>query len=117
VIAVVDDDDSFRMALAESLRSLGYDAKEFASAEELCKADAEEPYDCVITDICMPGMSGLELSQLLTSRAPALPVITMTAVPTPDLKTKAAASGSFDVLEKPFEADALLDCLRRALEG
>ena len=116
-IAVVDDDDSCRLALTESLRSLGYEAKEFASAEEFIAGDQEEACDCVITDIRMPGMSGFELSRLLSSRAAPVPVIMITAVRDPLLDTKAAASGSFCLLKKPFRADALIECLQRALEG
>jgi len=117
LIAVVDDDDSFRLALAESLRSLGYDAREFASAEEFIAGDEEGPCDCVISDIRMPGMSGFEFSRLLSSRHHPIPVILMTAVAEPGLETKATASGSFCVLNKPFEADALINCLQRALGG
>ena len=115
MICVVDDDDSFRLALAESLRSLGYDAKEFASAEEFIADDAEEPCDCVITDICMPGMSGFEFSRLLASRHSPVPVILITAIAEPGLENKAKISGSVCLLKKPFESDALIDCLKRAL--
>jgi len=91
LIAVVDDDDSFRMALAESLHLAGYDTREYASAEAFMAGDEEAPSDCVITDIRMPGMSGLELSHLLASRTPPVPVIMVTAVAGPNLRTKAAA--------------------------
>lgn len=116
-IAVVDDDDSFRLALAESLRSLGYDAREFASAEEFIACEGQGLCDCVITDIRMPGMSGFEFSRLLASRYSPVPVIMMTAVAEPGMETKAAASGSFGLLKKPFETDDLINCLERALEG
>lgn len=116
VIAVIDDDESFREALAELLRSLGYDAREFASADEFIAADGERYCDGVVTDFRMPGMNGLELSRLLALRKPALPVIMITAVAEPSVRTEAAASGSFCLLEKPFDAEALIDCLRRALE-
>ena len=115
VIAVVEDDDSFRVALAESLHSLGYDAREFASAEEFISG--EVACDCVITDVRMPGMSGLELTRLLVSRVPSLPVIMITAATEPDLKLRAAASTPICVLKKPFGTDALLNCLSRALQG
>jgi len=115
LIAVVDDDDSFRLALAESLRSLGYDAKEFASAEEFIAGDEEGPCDCVITDIHMPGMSGFEFSQLLASRHSRIPVILVTAIPDPGLENKAKISGSVCLLKKPVQSDALINCLQRAL--
>jgi FixJ family two-component response regulator len=115
LIAVVEDDDSFRLALADSLRSLGYDAKEFASAEEFIADDGDATCNCVITDVQMPGMSGLELSRLLASREVPLPVIMITAVAEPGLEAKVAASGSVCLLKKPFQSDALIDCLQRAL--
>jgi FixJ family two-component response regulator len=116
-VAVIDDDDSFRVALAESLRSFGYDAREFASAEEFIAGDGQGPCDCVITDIRMPGMSGFELGRLLASRPSPVPVIMITAVSEPGLESKASANGSFCLLKKPFGADALIGHLQRALEG
>ena len=62
LIAVIDDDDLFRTALADSLGSLGYDAREFASGEEFIASEGQGRCDCVITDIHMPGMSGFELA-------------------------------------------------------
>jgi len=115
LIAVIDDDDSYRVALAESLRSLGYDAKEFASAEEFIAGDAEGPYDCVISDVRMPGMSGFDLSRLLASRRSPVPVIMITAAAQPGLENKAKVSGSAYLLKKPLGSDALIDCLQRAL--
>lgn len=116
LIAVVDDDDSFRLALAESLCSLGYGAREFASAEEFIAGDDEEACDCVITDVRMPGMSGLELGHLIASRQSPVPVIMVTAVRERGLE-RAAAKGSFCLLKKPVGTDALIECLQRALEG
>jgi FixJ family two-component response regulator len=116
LVAVIDDDDSFRMALAESLCSLGYGAREFASAEDFIAGDGEGSCDCVVTDIHMPGMSGLDLKRLLVSRGSKMPVIMITAHPEPDLEAKAASSGAVCLLRKPFEADALINCLERALK-
>ena len=117
LIAVVDDDDSFRLALAESLRSLGYDAREFASAEEFIACAGEGPCDCVITDIRMPGMSGFEFSRLLASMPTPVPVIMITSVTEPGLESKAKISGSVCLLKKPFQSDTLIDCLQRTLGG
>ena len=114
LIAVIDDDESFRMALVESLSSLGYDARGFASAEDFIAVDDEGSCDCVITDIHMPGMSGFELKRLLVARGSARPVIMVTARAEPGLEAKAAASGAVCLLRKPFETDALIDCLARA---
>ena len=116
LIAVIDDDDSFRVALLEALSSLGYGARGFASAEEFLAGDGTEPYDCVITDIHMPGMSGFDLKRQLVARAPGLPVIMTTADAEPGLDARAAAIGAVCLLRKPFEADAMTDCLERALK-
>jgi len=116
LIAVVEDDESFRMALAESLRSLGYGAREFASAEEFIASDGERLCDCVITDIQMPGMGGLKLSRLLASRPSPIPVIMITALAKPGLESQALANGSSCMLRKPFKADALVACLQKALQ-
>jgi FixJ family two-component response regulator len=115
LIAVIDDDTSCRVAVAESLRSLGYEAREFSSAEEFISGDEDESCDCVITDVHMPGMSGFELSRLLAARDSPVPVIMITALRGPGLETKAKASGSVGLLKKPFQSDALVGHLQRAL--
>jgi len=116
LIAVIDDDESFRVALAEALSSLGYGARAFASAEEFCADHESEPYDCVITDIHMPGMSGFDLKRRLLAHDSGLPVIMTTADVEPGLEAKAAAIGAVCLLRKPFEADAMTDCLERVLK-
>jgi FixJ family two-component response regulator len=116
VIAVIDDDESFRVALVEALSSLGYGARAFASAEEFFAGDRTEPYDCVITDIHMPGMSGFDLKRRLLVHDSGMPVIMTTADPEPALEVRAAAIGAVCLLRKPFEADAMTDCLERALK-
>jgi FixJ family two-component response regulator len=116
LIAVIDDDESFRMALVESLGSLGYAARGFPSAEEFMTAEADASSDCVITDIHMPGMSGLDLARLLTGRRYGLPVVMVTARSDLRLDTEAAANGAICLLRKPFKTDALIDCLEKALE-
>lgn len=116
LIAVVDDDEPFRTALVDSLCSLGYSVREFASAEEFLAASGEGSCDCVITDIHMPGMSGLDLQRLLLTRDWRVPVIMITAHGEPGLEARASASGAVCLLRKPFQADALIGCLERALE-
>ena len=115
LIAVIDDDEPFRTALVESLCSLGYRAREFASAEEYLAASGESSCDCIITDIHMPGMSGLDLQRLLMARDRRMPVIMITARGDPGLEARVAASGAVCLLEKPFGADALIGCLEKAL--
>ena len=115
LIAVIDDDEPFRTALVESLCSLGYRARGFASGEEFFAASGESSCDCVITDIHMPGMSGLDLQRLLMARDRRVPVIMITARGDPGLEARAAASGAVCLLRKPFGADALIGCLKKAL--
>jgi FixJ family two-component response regulator len=116
LIAVIDDDESFRVALVDSLSSLGYGARGFASAEEFIAGDGTETYDCVITDIHMPGMSGFDLTRRLSVHPSSVPVIMITADAEPGLEARAAAIGAVCLLRKPFEADALTYCLERALK-
>ena len=115
LVAVIDDDGPFRMALVDSLDSLGYDARGFASAEEFVANDWKSRCDCVITDIHMPGMSGFDLKRLLTLQDSNVPVIMITARNDPGLEARAAAAGAVCLLRKPFESTALIDCLDRAL--
>jgi FixJ family two-component response regulator len=117
LIAVIDDDESFRTALVDSLDSLGYGASGFTSAEEFLGAEREGPYDCIITDIHMPGMSGFDLKRLLDARGSRTPFIMVTARTEPNLEIKAVGGGATCLLKKPFETDALIDCLERALEA
>jgi FixJ family two-component response regulator len=116
LIAVIDDDKSFRMALVDSLCSLGYGARGFASAEEFIGWEADSSCDCVITDIHMPGMNGLDLGRLLTARPSRVPVIMITARSDAGLDGHAAASGAIGLLRKPFKTASLINCLEKALK-
>jgi FixJ family two-component response regulator len=116
LIAVIDDDGTFRAALVESLLSLGYEARGFTSAEDFVAADGQVSWDCVITDIHMPGLSGLDLNRLLTALDREVPIIMITARTELDLEARAAASGAVGLLRKPFDTAALLKCLEIALE-
>jgi FixJ family two-component response regulator len=117
LIAVVDDDESFRMALVDSLRSLGYGARGFASAEDFNAWEADASCNCVITDIHMPGMSGLDLARQLTTRRRGVPVVMVTARSDLGLDARAAATGAICLLRKPFKMDAVIDCLKKALKA
>ena len=112
-IAVIEDNSSFRSALVEALCSLGYGARGFESAEAFIAGNGEENCDRIITDIDMPGMSGFELKRLLAKRGSTRPVIMVTALADAGLKAEAKASGAICLLLKPFDLDALVDCLER----
>ena len=116
IISVIDDDESFRIALVGLLRSLGYEAQGFASAVEFINRGGEGSCDCIITDFKMPGMSGLDLIQLLNARGSTVPVIIVTGCSEPGLGAKAAADGAVCLLTKPFEADALIGPLEGVLK-
>jgi FixJ family two-component response regulator len=113
LVAVIDDDDPFRAALVESLRSFGYRVRGFASAEEFIAANLEPSCDCIITDIHMPGMSGLDLRRHLVARSSKVPVIMISARAEDGLEARVAASGAVCLLRKPFESDDLIGWLKR----
>jgi FixJ family two-component response regulator len=116
LIAVIDDDDSLRAALTEALQSLGYDAVGFGSAEEFFAAGQTPLPDCIIADIHLPGMSGLELMRHLGLLGSQVPVVMMTARVELQLQARAIASGAASLLRKPFETGSLVACMRDALK-
>ncbi len=115
LICIIDDDDSLRVALVGLVRSLGYRAEGFPNAAAFLSQNAWRDADCVVTDIHMPGLSGIELRDRLKAEGCAAPVIMVTARTEPALREQAFASGATCVLQKPFSAEALIDCLQRAL--
>ena len=115
LISIIDDDSSQRDALAGFVRSLGYDVRAFASAEEFLASGELDQLACAITDIHMPGMNGFELKQELSLRFSSVPVIMITARSEPDLEEKAMSHGATCFLRKPIEADTLVDCIEKAL--
>jgi FixJ family two-component response regulator len=114
-ISVIDDDESMRSAVLALVRSAGYDAHGFESAEEFLRCGSLSVFACVITDIQMPGMSGIELKEHLTATHYSVPVIMITAHHNPGLEEKAAASGAACFLQKPFDPDHLIRCVEGAM--
>jgi FixJ family two-component response regulator len=115
-IAVIDDDQSFRVALVESLSSLGYGADGYASAEDYIALIGGKSFDCVVTDIHMPGMSGLDLMKRLAAGGSTTPVVLITARSDTNLEAKAAAAGAACLLRKPFEINDLIECIEGAVK-
>lgn len=114
LIAVVDDDPLVRSATTSLLRSSGYDCCVFSSAEEFLRDDPCD-YDCVVSDIQMTGMSGVELAHLLHKQVTRPPVILITAYPeAPAAKAKSTGI-VVDLLEKPLDANALLGAVENAI--
>jgi FixJ family two-component response regulator len=116
-IAVIDDDESFRVALVESLASFGYGADGYASAEDYIGSIGGKSFNCVVTDIHMPGMSGLDLMQRLAAQGSTTPVVLITARSDTNLAAKATAAGAACLLRKPFEINDLIECIERAVQG
>jgi len=115
LISVVDDDDSVRESLRGLLRSVTFGVEVFTSAEEFLSSDRMRETDCLILDVRMPGMSGLELHRRLVSSHPHLPVIFITAHGDEELRSRALRGGAVDYLLKPFSDDALLNAVQTAL--
>jgi FixJ family two-component response regulator len=115
IISIVDDDDSFRGAATSFIRSLGYVAATFASAEEFLASERALQTDCLITDVQMPGMTGIELQEQLLARGRRLPIIFITAFADAKAKRQVLAAGAVGFLEKPFRDETLVSCLREAL--
>jgi FixJ family two-component response regulator len=114
-IAVIDDDDSFRIALVESLSSLGYGSDGYASAEDYIGATGGRSFNCVVTDIHMPGMSGLDLMKRLATSGSTTPVVLITARSDKNLEARATAAGAACLLRKPFEINDLIKCIEGAV--
>jgi FixJ family two-component response regulator len=115
VIAIVDDNESFRHAIASFIRSLGYAVLQFASAEAFLKSNRLYDTDCLISDVQMPGMNGIELQGKLTAEGHHFPIIFVTAFPGLKARAQALASGAIGFLAKPFSDEILITRLNKAL--
>jgi FixJ family two-component response regulator len=114
-LSVVDDDESVREALPDLLRELGFTVESFSSAEEFLASGAADRTSCLILDIMMPGMSGLELQRELKRRPQAIPIVFITAHGDDTLRPRLIADGAVDCLLKPFGEQVLLDAVNAAL--
>lgn len=115
VISVIDDDESVRAAADNFLNSLGYAVHTFASAEDFLQSPRLDDSSCVVADVQMPGMDGLDLLQIIRSRGNDTPFIFITAFPNDGVRTRAAKAGADVLLEKPFSPSVLVDCIKTAL--
>jgi two-component system response regulator FixJ len=115
VIFIVDDDDAVRDALQILLEVEGYRVETFASAQGFLDGYSADRAGCLLADVRMPGMSGIELQEVLIERRIGLPVIIMTGHGDVPMAVKAIKAGAVDFLEKPFSDGPILDCLSRAL--
>ena len=115
VLAIVDDDPSVREALTSLVRALGYVAVTFECAEDLLKSRRRASVSCLITDLQMPGMTGLDLHRQLSASGKPIPAILITAFPDERARERALQAGVICYLTKPFSEDNLLACLRSIL--
>lgn len=116
MISIIDDDASVRAATNRLVRSLGYIACTFASADEFLRSPQLDTTSCVIADIQMPGMSGVELQDLLLAQGRRLPIIFVTAFPDENVRARALDAGAVCFLSKPFDGATLVKYLDVALE-
>jgi FixJ family two-component response regulator len=116
VISVVDDDVSVRVATDNLLSALGYIVHTFASAEEFLRSAHFNDTSCVIADVQMPTMSGVELQALLLARGQRLPFIFITAFPDESVRARVQKFGAICLLTKPFDRQSLIKCLDTALQ-
>jgi FixJ family two-component response regulator len=116
IVSIIDDDASARIATGRVVRSLGWPARTFSSSEEFLRSPDLARTFCVVSDVQMPQVDGLELQRRLASQGYVLPIIFMTAFPKTEVRERAMAAGALCFLTKPFDVSTLSDCINTALE-
>ena len=116
VITIVDDDESVREATMSLMRALGFLAEAFPCAEDFLTSDGLQRTSCLIADVRMPGMSGLELYRRLVASGKPIPTVLITAHSDDGVRARALKAGIICYLTKPFREDDLLGCIRSALD-
>ena len=117
MIVIVDDDEGVREATKTLVRSLGYNASTFGSANEFLKSEKVHDTSCLITDLQMPGLSGIDLQDRLIASGYRIPIIFITAYPDEKARARAMNAGAIGFLSKPCNDDLLLGCLEKALKA
>jgi FixJ family two-component response regulator len=116
IISVIDDDPSARVSTERLVRSFGWRARAFGSAEEFLQSPQLTQTSCVVTDVQMPHVDGLELQRRLASQGHLIPIIFMTAFQKDAVRERALAAGAVCFLTKPFDASTFNNCINAALE-
>jgi len=116
MVSIVDDDPLAREGIKELVESLGYKALAFVSAQDFLQSGAIAETGCLITDLQMPGLNGLELQERLQAGGYDTPVILITAYPDEKHRGRAMSAGAIGFLSKPFEEQSLLECLTIAMK-
>jgi FixJ family two-component response regulator len=117
MVAVVEDDESYRAAVQRLLKSAGLPVLSFASAEDFLKSGQQQETGCLIADIQMPGMSGLDLQAKLNAEHCPIPIIFITAHGDEEMRLQAMRAGAVKFLAKPFDGAILMDSVRVALKS
>lgn len=115
IVTIIDDDHSVLAATQLLVTSFGFETRAFSSAEEFLQSSSVDETACLISDIHMPRVSGIELQRVLRSQGRAIPTILMTAFANENVKSRAIAGGAVCFLLKPFDARTLLGCIKSAL--
>lgn len=116
LISIVDDDDSVRQALKSLIASVGFRAEVFGSGEEFLNSPSVYQTDCLIADVRMPGMSGLELQDRLNAANLAIPVVFISAHEDAEARARGLRGGAVAFLQKPFSEDSLLGAITSCLD-
>jgi FixJ family two-component response regulator len=117
IVSIIDDDQEVRHAVQRLMRSRGFVTRAFASAEEFLRSPSLHETACVISDIQMPGMTGMELHDFMLKQGPRLPVIFLTAFPDERIEKRALQAGALGFLTKPFDAKTLIKLVDSALQN
>jgi FixJ family two-component response regulator len=117
LLSVVDDDEMLRESLPDLLREFGFSARAFSSGQEFLSSNYVDETRCLILDVAMPGMSGLEVQEELKRRGRAIPIIFITGQKDEDIRKQALRQGAVNVLHKPFSDSALLEAVNAAVSG
>jgi FixJ family two-component response regulator len=117
MVAVIEDDEAYRVAVQRLVKSAGFSVQSFASAEDFLNSGRQRETGCLITDIRMPGMSGLDLQSKLNSDHCPIPTIFITAHSDEKMRLQAMRGGAVKFLPKPFDGETLLEAVRVALEN
>ena len=117
IVSVVDDDASLRRSVRNLLTSVGFRVEAFASAEEFLESPQRANTGCLVLDLRMSGMNGLELLKHLGATGSRIPVVILTAHGDDEARRRALQAGAVAFLGKPFHGDALLDAVRTAMSG
>jgi FixJ family two-component response regulator len=115
MIYIIDDDSSVRESLSDLVQSLGFAAATFGSAEEYLQSGRINSTSCVVTDVRMPGMSGIDLQRRLIADRKDIPIIFITSFPDENSRARALKAGAIGYLRKPFDDHSLIECLDQAL--